>query len=192
MVAENAAAVTEAMLLAAQRVDIALCVQIFRALDDAGHLTVIRAGVHEYRAAQTARNAAGKLRAGQTGTLCAACDAAEERARLRRQRVVVAHADLVHLGGAHDRAAHALIRDQNIRAVAEQQHRNALCTQHLERADQLPARLGQDEKVGRAADGKGRVAAHRLVDQNVYFRGGFAQSLRAALDIVQHDILPPV
>ena len=37
-----------------------------------------------------------------------------------------------------------------------------------------------------------RIRAAQIGGQNVYFRGDFAQSLRAALDIVQHDILPPV
>ena len=191
MLAEHARTVVKAVLIALEGADVAFAVYKFGLLHNAGHRAVIRTRIHVNRAAQTARNAAGKLGSGQTGTLCAAGNAAEQRTRLGGDSVILVYADFIQLGCADNCTADARIGHQHVGAVAEQQERNIALAQYGKCRGQFPAGLRLHEQVGRSADGERGMAAHEFVFCNIYFRCGLSQCRDTILNMLHKAFNPP-
>ena len=138
-------------------------------LERVGHAAAVGARVHEARAADRARDAAGELEAGKPQLAGHLGGLAQADARLAADLVVLdAHAHEA-VGHGDDHAAVALIGNKKVRAAAQNKIVDAGVFARRDDVAHLVEVLGDDVEVGRATDLEGGVLAHRLVYQQVLF-----------------------
>ena len=146
------------------------------ALEHVGHRPAVGARVHEAGPAHRARDAARKLQAREPQLARHLRGLAQVDARLARHLLAVhGHADQPVRHG-HDDAAVPLVRDEQVRAAAQDK---ALCpglvagAQHVAHLVEV---LRDHVEVGRAAHLEGGVLAHRLHLEDVVLANDGAQA----------------
>ena len=135
--------------------------------DDVLHLTVIGAGVHEDRAADAARDAAGELEPRETGR--GGCRRyILEQSACARDNALPLDADRRHrMVEFHDSAADALIEHEHIRAVAEDRQRDAVARDETQDTRRLIDTCRKDQIVGFPADLERRMLTHGRVQHHL-------------------------
>ena len=119
-----------------------------------GHLTAVSAGVHAHRAAHAAGNAVGKLQAGEPQPAGGHGHTGQGRAGIGAETAGVAfHArHPVHIPGVDHKAVHPGVREQEVRAVAQDNGPGGQLPGAAEQQDELLAVLRKGHAAGRAAD----------------------------------------
>ena len=164
-IAEYAFAVAELMFLPLHGFKPPLVVDIFGLGDDVVHVPVVRARVHVHRAADGAGYAVGELKPGERVVAGEICSLSDGRAGPGLNGVRTGDGNAAQTVGHNDKAAHALVAHEDIRAVADHgQRRVRRFADTGQIADFTPAR-GVGDDVCHAADLEGGVPLHGLVDK---------------------------
>ena len=137
------------------------------ALENVRDAPAVGAGVHEARAAHRARDPARELEAGESQLAGHLRSLAQVHAGLARHLRAVDRDANQPVRHRHDHAAVALVRDQQVRAAAQDKALGARLVAGAQDVPDLVEVLGNHVEVRRAAHLEGGVFAHGLVNEDV-------------------------
>ena len=133
---------------------------IFAVYEHILHLAAVSSCVHEHRAADGSGYAIGKLETRKRVFERKGAKLSEARAALGANGVFIGQGYPALLAGEYNGALYALVADENIAALTEDEHRDILFLAEAHKLGSLPGVLGREEQLGRAADFKARIIFH--------------------------------
>lgn len=169
---ETALAIRKAQVRCIIRMDAARTVDRADPRYDVAHFPVVGPGVHEDGTAQGPRDTAGEFDACQAVFLGELTDVLQHETGTGHDLPVVAGQYFLHRVQLDDDAADTPVADEDVRAAAEDGDRQVQPPGCPDGQRHFLDRFRQDQDVSRTADGKGRVFAHRFVQQDPFHGNG--------------------
>ena len=163
---QQAVAIAESHIGAAEGLDALVGEQYRHAVDDLRHLAAVGARVHAYAAADAAGDAVGKFQPRQALLAGEVGHTGQRRACVGSDAACVAQADACHVAGIDDQAIHLAIREQHVGAVAQQKRTCAALVGKVQQKHQLLGILGKGHSPSRTADAERGVLRQRFLRLN--------------------------
>ena len=133
---------------------------IFAVYEHILHLAAVSSCVHEHRAADGSGYAIGKLETRERIFERKGAKLSEARAALGANGVFIGQGYPALLAGEYNGALYALVADEDIAALTEDEHRDILFFAETNKLGGLPGVLGREEQLSGAADFKARIIFH--------------------------------